>query len=340
MSTWRLERSATSDQSGDACESIADLSNGAGTEQLISCPICCDEDGSRFLRSVGTNYSLHHCRECDIRFSYPMRGGDRAYYQAMWAYSPEVVASRPKRLDTIAQVWEYQAVLDHVREVGGRLLDLGCGHGEFLYLARERYGFEVAGLDFNMKSVSLARALYGLHQTECSAWPTQGEPAYAGPFEVVTMLHILEHLEDPVISLREASRVLAPHGVLAVVVPALMRRPAFFNGDRDLPPHHLTLWSEKSLARALQAAGLVVKRVTRRPLQANDFLSHLQDRHAFLRSPFASKLVWSIGLKTLQAPVAAMRSLLPTAGSAIIGIAECVRPESLHAASLCQAREP
>ncbi len=79
-----------------------------------------------------------------------------------------------------------------------RVLDVGCGNGEFLKRAKG-LGWEVYGLDFDPKAVTAAQAS-GIHATvgdlESARYPSEH-------FDAVTMSHVIEHLHDPVEALRE-----------------------------------------------------------------------------------------------------------------------------------------
>jgi len=87
---------------------------------------------------------------------------------------------------------------------GKRVLDAGCGSGEFLRLARER-GAYVEGIDSSPAMAALARARVG--SLDVLPFP-------AASFDFVTGFNSLQFAPDPVMALREWRRV-AP--VLAVV---------------------------------------------------------------------------------------------------------------------------
>lgn len=290
------------------------------TTDRARCPICGSADTAEFMQPLGSGYSWWHCHECDLRFSWPMWAGDSSYYQSVWSYAPEIYGP-PKHLRTIAQTWEYRVALDYQSLIDGRLLDIGCGPGEFLYLARERYGYQVAGVDFNEEAVCLAQRLYGIENVVCGSWPDAAGAIAGGAFDRVTMFHVVEHVDDPVGAIRSAALGLKPDGLLVVAVPAARRRPGLFNGMRDLPPHHLTLWTENSLVQAFQAAGLEPVWLARRPLLPNDFLNHWLDRFPPLRRPSLSRLLWTFGRRLLAPPVVFARALFPTEGCVIVGIA-------------------
>lgn len=291
----------------------------------VCCPICRRHEAAAFVRSLPDGYAWWHCEACDLRFSWPMRAGDSDYYRSLWLYKPTLQAQRPKRLRTIAQTWEYRAVLDHHPMERGRLLDIACGVGEFLHLAQQRYGYIVAGVDFNPDSVRTARETYGLQQVVCGSWPDAAGPIEPAAFDLVTMFHIIEHVADPIAALREAALALAPDGILAVAAPALGGRPELLPTARDFPPHHLTLWNERSLMRAFAAAGLEPISTERSPLLAEHLLIALVDKVPVLQQPTLLRNLFRFGRRLLVAPVALAGVLGETSGCVIVGFARAPR---------------
>jgi len=135
----------------------------------------------------------------------------------------------------------------------GRLLDVGCGSGEWLLEMRQR-GWTVEGFDFDDSAVKLARQK-GL-KVECGSLEDRNYPADC--FDAVTLNHVIEHVPDPVRTLAECARILKPEGKLVLFTPnnSSLGHLLFREGWRGLePPRHLHIFSMKSLRRTLTAAG-------------------------------------------------------------------------------------
>jgi SAM-dependent methyltransferase len=110
----------------------------------------------------------------------------------------------------------YEAVFDRAGVTRGTtLLDIGCGAGTALAIARER-GAEVTGLDAAERLVRIARARLPGARIEVGEMETL--PFAAGMFDVVTGFNSFQFAGDVVAALAEARRVCKPNGKVAVQV--------------------------------------------------------------------------------------------------------------------------
>lgn len=135
----------------------------------------------------------------------------------------------------------------------GRLLDVGCGSGEWLLAMRDR-GWTVEGCDFDKNAVEAAKQR-GL-QVKCGSLEEQNYPD--DNFDAVTLSHVIEHVPDPVRVLGECARILKPGGKLVLFTPnsASLGHRIFKTSWRGLePPRHLHLFSPQSMHRAVTMAG-------------------------------------------------------------------------------------
>lgn len=135
----------------------------------------------------------------------------------------------------------------------GRMLDMGCGRGDFLRIAKD-HGYDVQGSDLSTAS-----------------GPHDDVPIFQGflkdanfeseSFDIIVTRNTLEHIFDPNEDLRELNRLLKPGGLLYVKVPHIKyeegwRCRAFF-GFKSLftPPVHLNHFGTFTLRRILERNG-------------------------------------------------------------------------------------
>lgn len=135
----------------------------------------------------------------------------------------------------------------------GRLLDIGCGAGEFLELAG-RMGWSASGCDPDPNVVAMCRSR-GL---EVRLGDLESFSKEAGGFDVVTMNQVIEHVIDPQSLLAGTFGLLRPGGMLWIGLPnpqsiGYRHFGAAWAGLH--PPYHLCLPTKDVLRRWLADAG-------------------------------------------------------------------------------------
>ena len=133
------------------------------------------------------------------------------------------------------------------------LLDVGCGTGAFLKAASERY--QVWGTDVSPLAIEYARkrSLSNLH---CGT--LDDSPFGDRHFDWLTLLDVIEHVDDDVGLLRQAKQQMAPGGRMIVTVPA---HPWLWSRHDDLN-HHKRRYTREQLATSLRRAGLRVEKLS------------------------------------------------------------------------------
>lgn len=118
-----------------------------------------------------------------------------------------------------------QLIRPHLR-AGSRLLEIGCGAGNLLVQAIVPGSYPVA-LDLSMQALTFVRsrlqeAAFGDGAPSgfaCTQAIGESLPLADGSFDCVLLSEVIEHLDAPQISIREAARVLKPDGRLLVTTP-------------------------------------------------------------------------------------------------------------------------
>ncbi len=127
---------------------------------------------------------------------------------------------------------------------GGRVLDVGCGGG---YLLEElaRRGYTGVGIDLSPESVAIARARL-LERGAGDSLDARVGSAYEppqGPFDLVCLTDVLEHLEDPRGCLKALREQMAPGGLLVISTPNRRSLPGArrWLAENGVPGIHLSL---------------------------------------------------------------------------------------------------
>lgn len=135
----------------------------------------------------------------------------------------------------------------------GRILDVGCGAGQFLDRL-QRAGWETWGVEISPDAAERAR-LRG-HQVAVGHLVTLDLPSAS--FDAVRLWHTLEHVHDPVPLLRSCRRLLKPEGTLIIGVPNVAGVPSFLYGRYWMGwdvPRHMLAFSPAVLRRLLAESG-------------------------------------------------------------------------------------
>ena len=152
----------------------------------------------------------------------------------------------------------------------GRILDIGCGRGLFLHVM-QRNGWDVLGVELNDDTASYAREKYGLKVITGSplGWDIPDES-----LDVITVNHVLEHLDNPIEMLSVCRKLLKKGGLLVIAIPnidslqASAGKSLWFHLD---VPHHLCHFSESGLKKLLEGNDLRILKVRRFDLEYNIF---------------------------------------------------------------------
>jgi 2-polyprenyl-3-methyl-5-hydroxy-6-metoxy-1,4-benzoquinol methylase len=143
---------------------------------------------------------------------------------------------------------------------GGRVLDIGCGHG-WMTAFLGALGWEAMGIDFDPESVEAARSR-GL---EVRRGTLEAQLFPAEYFDAIVMSHVIEHIHDPLALFRECRRILKKDGILSMTTPnvASWGHKRFRQSWRGLePPRHLYVYSRESLKTMTELAGFSVQTLT------------------------------------------------------------------------------
>ncbi len=185
------------------------------------------------MRDV-SRFCLYGCAGCTLSFFKPESiAGSPALYEALqkfdWYYKP--------------RKWEHDmALLDMQGCRKG--MEIGCGSGDFVLRVVEDKRIAFEGCEQNPSAVEVARRK-GL-QVHLESAKNLAQ-LYPGSYDVVCSFQVLEHVTDPSAFLDAASRLLRPGGRLLLGIPNAKSFMRHRFDLLDLPPHHMTRWTDEVL---------------------------------------------------------------------------------------------
>ncbi len=202
---------------------------------------------------------LVRCRACGLIYQNPrptLAEMDAHYPPEYEPYADHTASKEPNPLLKRAFAYGTRKRTRFVtrRKSGGRLLDIGCATGTFLLGMRGMKRWNVQGVEPSKQIAEYARTEHKL-----DVFPGTLEEASfpAGAFDCVTMWDVLEHVHDPLATLREINRILKDDGMLVLRVPNLASWDARLFGETWAgldAPRHLYVFSPETLAALLAQA--------------------------------------------------------------------------------------
>lgn len=188
----------------------------------------------------------YQCQNCGVGFYYPFVYGNDAFYGKLaeweWYYTHEGKT-------------EYSFTAGIIK-VGMKVIDVGCGIGEFsLHIPA---GADFMGAELSSKSVEIAQSL-GRNVKRVDI--VEALPDLESQFDVVTCFQVLEHIVDIHQFFNALVKICRPGGKIVIAVPnndGFLRYAT--NNILNMPPHHIILWNEKSLRYLAKGFGLTVEK--------------------------------------------------------------------------------
>jgi len=224
------------------------------------------------LRPFGTNLissgvaSCGRCKGILIRLpdEQRVRAGLRhskvRFYEAYWSKEGKAVPDEDPTTEERKHVLALSLrQLAATRDRPGKILDAGCGNGEFTMFIKE-LGFEVVGIDTAVAAIERARARYP-NITFYIGSLEDRLLFHDGEFQAIWSTEVLEHLFDVHACLSELNRVLAQNGLLILTTPfhGLLKNIAItlMAFERHFNPYlsHIRFFTRRSLTECLTRAG-------------------------------------------------------------------------------------
>jgi SAM-dependent methyltransferase len=198
------------------------------------------------------DYRMWKCGDCTLEFAWPMNPGDASFYGWITRLPGYYPADR----------WEWAEVrlLLAAQQRPQRIVEVGCGAGDFLLSLRDIPGLQAVGLDTTEQSIAACRARgLEVHAETIEAFAHRLVDDGSRP-DAVVAFHCLEHVEDPRGFIGSMARSLAPGGRILVSTPY---SPMSFEGrwfdPLNHPPHHMTRWNRRSYEELARQLGLTAR---------------------------------------------------------------------------------
>lgn len=211
--------------------------------------------GTKKLADITNN--VCKCNACGVGFLSPRLNpmSLKVIYQRWYAYTYAGIFNDENH--KVFRLEEFKnshiQLLEKYCEKKGRLLDVGCGTGLFLRLAKER-GYDVLGLEFDEKTSKFGAKE---NDVEIKHGTIDDVLDAAEEFDVITMFDYLEHSENPKLDLIRLRKLLNKSGLILIRVPNYKGLQSVVMGRHWLAIicNHLFYFNRRSLEDLLSSAG-------------------------------------------------------------------------------------
>jgi len=249
-----------------------------GGQEFVSCNLCGNNNTKHLYNYGSTN--IVKCLDCGLVYANPRPREDlNKEFFSKSHHSQDL----EKRISD-ARVSVFKKALSDIelRRNGlkGKILDVGCGVGTFLNLAKSS-GWEVTGIELSKDACEYAKSKLGLEILNSSIEEAHFDKS---SFDVVTLWNVLDHLRDPLSMLKEANRILRPGGFLIIRVPNILFHSCL----------HKTFYLLKRFLKKAQDPSIIVNygfsaRTIKELLRRANFCN-IQVKNSFLTkgNPYAS----------------------------------------------------
>jgi len=202
-------------------------------------------------RVSNETFTYRRCPDCGLIFLAQIPDNISDYYQQEYYRIPS-----QGRLRKVARAQKYQ--LDLIRKfvTSGHLLEIGPAVGYFAYQAKQA-GFKIDTVEQDARCCEYLTTVVGVNAIRSDSPHTIIDTMDS--HDVITMWHVIEHLQNPWACLKSAAKNLIPGGILLIATP----NPAAFQFRilSSLWPHidaprHVYLFPKDLLIQRLQPLGL------------------------------------------------------------------------------------
>jgi len=222
------------------------------------CNLCLSSRFKKVYKKFGL--SLVKCRNCGLVYAYPRIPEDEILkrYSKDYLFNEYLTIfqadQRNYNMELVrAQYALYLQLLDSLYGEKNRILDIGCGPGFFLKAAEER-GWKGEGVEVSKAAVQYAEEVV---HVKVHHGQLQDIPLSPGSFDAVVLLDAIEHLFDPLGTIKDCYHLLSKDGVLILNTPDYNSLSRFILGKDWAvlsPAEHLYNFTQSTLYQMLRKA--------------------------------------------------------------------------------------
>ncbi len=227
------------------------------------------------------DFHICECLNCGLLYTMPRPDKEKigAYYKSEAYYSHQenkkgFIPKVYERVKSINLKHKYRLATSGMQP--GKLLDIGCGVGDFLHTA-ETHGWECIGVEPSEDAKAIAqKRMKGMIITS-----EELESFSDGAFDVITMWHVLEHVDDLKWQVAQLQRLVKPSGRVVIAVPNYKSYDGQYYKEHwaayDVP-RHLNHFNRITLSKIFKTSGLELVKMDKLKWDAY-YISYLSEQY-------------------------------------------------------------
>ena len=233
------------------------------------------------------DFHICECLSCGLLYTMPRPAKDKIgnYYKSEDYYSHKENKKGfiPKIYESVKKVnlrHKYKLATEGME--AGRMIDIGCGVGDFIHTAEEKC-WQCTGVEPSDDAKSIAK-------TRVKADIIKSEELGNLPdasFDIITMWHVLEHVDELKWQMAQLQRLVKPNGRIVIAVPNYKSYDGQFYKEHwaayDVP-RHLNHFNKQTLTKIFKANGLELKKTDKLIWDAY-YISYMSEKYKHHKFP-------------------------------------------------------
>lgn len=227
------------------------------------------------------DFHICECLNCGLLYTMPRPDKDHigAYYKSedYYSHKENTKGFVPKLYERIKKnnlKNKYQLATKGLSV--GKMLEIGCGVGDFLHTAEE-HGWECIGVEPSEEAKAIATK-----RTKASILSSEELESLADEqFDLITMWHVLEHVDDLRWEMDQLQRLIKPHGRIVIAVPNYKSYDGQYYKEHwaayDVP-RHLNHFNRSVLTKMFKTKGLELKKMDKLKWDAY-YISYMSEQY-------------------------------------------------------------
>ncbi len=216
----------------------------------------CNSDRCSFISKIG-GFPVLECHHCGLRFLHPQPDDavlHGIYDEEYFLGNSVVLQGSGQELKRLTARLYLEALWENKNHDGEKLLEIGCGMGDFLLEAKDR-GLDVWGIEISEHTARIANQRLQSERVVSGILEDVVFPK--NTFDIIVFFDVIEHVRDPLRFFQLVYKYLKSRGTVHVVTPSLESWSARLMGRlwMEYKVEHLFYFNKKSVERLMINSG-------------------------------------------------------------------------------------